>query len=162
MIPRKFLIVMGLGALTVSTALVPGCYFNKKSVADTTTDADRDGDGFDGGKGGDCDDSNSKIFPGAGEVCGDGKDNDCDGKIDSADPECKQMTTSSSSSAATTGSGGSVGSGSTTSGSGGAGGTAGSGGAGTGGTTGAGGQTSATTGSGGSGGATSSSSAGGA
>ncbi|MFM7667323.1 MAG: MopE-related protein [Bacteroidota bacterium] len=57
---------------------------------------DADGDGFGGGngqslcqnpgngfitEGGDCDDTNDQIYPGATEVC-DGVDNDCDGSID--------------------------------------------------------------------------------
>jgi hypothetical protein len=60
---------------------------------------DGDGDGFGGtplyactqpagyiSEGGDCDDVNSAIFPGATEVC-DGSDNDCDGLVDDADPD---------------------------------------------------------------------------
>gem|GEM_PF-4893655 len=35
----------------------------------------------------DCDDSDASVHPGATEVCGDGKDNDCDGLIDAADPD---------------------------------------------------------------------------
>jgi hypothetical protein len=53
--------------------------------------------------GDDCNDSNGNIFPGNSnsncdcvapipqgttEVCDDGQDNDCDGAIDGADPEC--------------------------------------------------------------------------
>lgn len=33
----------------------------------------------------DCDDADSQAYPGAAETC-DGKDNDCDGKVDAADP----------------------------------------------------------------------------
>ncbi|MEN8184474.1 MAG: MopE-related protein, partial [Myxococcota bacterium] len=33
----------------------------------------------------DCDDANASAFPGAGEICDDGLDNDCDGATDSSD-----------------------------------------------------------------------------
>lgn len=42
---------------------------------------DLDGDGFNGGSGGDCDDHNAEVKPGADEAC-DGVDNNCDGIID--------------------------------------------------------------------------------
>lgn len=38
--------------------------------------------------GGDCDDSNPEVSPGAAEDCSDGKDNNCDGKVDCSDPQC--------------------------------------------------------------------------
>ena len=41
---------------------------------------DGDGDGYEAG-GGDCNDADATIFPGAVEVC-DNKDNDCDGTAD--------------------------------------------------------------------------------
>jgi len=43
--------------------------------------SDADGDGFTDGAGGDCDDTNATIYPGADEYC-DGVDNNCDGDID--------------------------------------------------------------------------------
>jgi chitodextrinase len=53
---------------------------------------DNDGDRFssDGGICGpiDCDDFDKAVNPGATEACGDDIDNDCDGAIDIADPEC--------------------------------------------------------------------------
>jgi formylglycine-generating enzyme required for sulfatase activity len=54
----------------------------------TCTDADKDGFHAESGcdnafyQGVDCDDTNREINPYADEVCGDGKDNDCDGEVD--------------------------------------------------------------------------------
>ncbi|MBI2580297.1 hypothetical protein HYV85_00635 [Candidatus Woesearchaeota archaeon] len=45
---------------------------------------DNDGDGYGSGcsKGSDCNDNNANINPGKSEMCGDNKDNDCDGLTD--------------------------------------------------------------------------------
>ena len=39
---------------------------------------------------GDCDDSNSDVYPNANEVC-DSLDNDCDGRVDDDDDNCWQV-----------------------------------------------------------------------
>lgn len=51
---------------------------------------DQDLDGYNGsGCGGDdCNDGNKFINPGEWEDCTNGKDDDCDGKVDNADPDC--------------------------------------------------------------------------
>ena len=47
---------------------------------------DEDGDGYTPAQG-DCDDSDPDVYPGATLVCGDGKDNNCNGFIDDAEPD---------------------------------------------------------------------------
>ena len=47
---------------------------------------DRDGDGA--GEVCDCDDTDPDVSPNAPEICGNGVDDDCDGDVDSADPDC--------------------------------------------------------------------------
>jgi len=52
------------------------------------TDSDGDGFSVEGGECGavDCNDADASVNPGAAENCTDGVDNDCDGLIDTADP----------------------------------------------------------------------------
>jgi len=50
------------------------------------TPEDADGDGF-SSCAGDCDDHDLAAFPGAGEICEDGSDNDCDGLVDEEDTD---------------------------------------------------------------------------
>ena len=109
---RTHLTICLLGLAVVAGSWT-GCYFNREMM-----NLDQDKDGFNDGA--DCNDEDSSIYPGAAEICGDGVDNDCDGKIDSLDPECD---------------GGSGGTGGTTSSGGGQGGTTSTGGGGQGGTT---------------------------
>jgi hypothetical protein len=63
-----------------------------------TTCTDGDGDGYSpqGGSCGeiDCDDTDPLVNPGAGEVCGDGVDNNCNGLTDGEDPTCVVCTDS--------------------------------------------------------------------
>jgi hypothetical protein len=53
----------------------------KSVIAYFVYDPDLDGDGFTVSEG-DCNNNDVTIYPGAQEICGDGKDNDCDGSID--------------------------------------------------------------------------------
>lgn len=67
------------------------CYFCPDVCAGSTcTDADNDGYFAEAncGTSVDCNDADAAINPGAIEICDDGIDNDCDGKIDCADGEC--------------------------------------------------------------------------
>ncbi len=47
---------------------------------------DNDGDGVNSCT--DCDDNDGAVYPGNTEICNDGKDNDCNGFTDGADPAC--------------------------------------------------------------------------
>jgi hypothetical protein len=56
---------------------------------------DDDGDGWVSAEnqcvpGGDCDDNNADVNPGASEACNNEVDDDCDGDIDSADSDCEE------------------------------------------------------------------------
>lgn len=55
------------------------------AIDDTSSIADRDGDGWTQ-EDGDCDDMDGAVFPGNDEWC-DEKDNDCDGLVDDEDPD---------------------------------------------------------------------------
>jgi hypothetical protein len=55
-------------------------YLDSGGLYTPSQDADADGDGYTR-CGGDCDDANPSVYPGALEIC-DGVDNDCDGQID--------------------------------------------------------------------------------
>jgi hypothetical protein len=58
-------------------------------ACDPCTDKDRDGYCAEPGSEMDCDDDNIHINPGASEICGDSRDNDCDGFTDGADSDCQ-------------------------------------------------------------------------
>src|SRR5437764_8702459 len=50
---------------------------------------DTDGDGYTPAQG-DCNDCDPNMNPGAIEIAGDGKDNDCDGMVDETEAACDQ------------------------------------------------------------------------
>jgi hypothetical protein len=58
-------------------------------TGETGGPADSDGDGYFEGE--DCDDTDSTIFPGATEVCGDGRVNNCDGDAATAEAACDEI-----------------------------------------------------------------------
>lgn len=64
------------------------------SVCEGETCVDEDGDGYvagagcSGKPGGDCAPLDPTVSPGLGERCTNGKDDDCDGLVDAADPDC--------------------------------------------------------------------------
>ena len=53
-------------------------------VVDDIDGLDQDGDGVTPAEG-DCDDYDASVYAGADEVCGDGRDNDCNGELDDKD-----------------------------------------------------------------------------
>ena len=54
---------------------------------------DADNDGYESSLcgGNDCDDNDAAVHPVAAEICGDGKDNDCNGLTDAEDPMCSAV-----------------------------------------------------------------------
>jgi len=78
----------------------PGPYYLEIFYDSACLDADGDGYGLSrdpefeeifgvmGACQDDCDDADPEVHPGADEICDDGIDNDCDGFIDSVDPDC--------------------------------------------------------------------------
>lgn len=61
-----------------------------KVSIEATGPADYDADGFNSDV--DCNDHNSKIYPGAEDICGDGIDQDCTGTDESCPSDCQQFT----------------------------------------------------------------------
>jgi hypothetical protein len=71
------------------TCTIDSCVEATQSCQHTLRDAD--GDGVPDGHcvmGGDCDDSDPTVYPGHVEVCGNKKDDDCDGVVD--EPDCQK------------------------------------------------------------------------
>jgi hypothetical protein len=93
-------IVCTAGSLSCTPTIQPttevcdGLDNNCNGAIDEGLTVDSDGDGFTApgscsGTKNDCNDSNSTVYPGAPEICGDGLDNDCDGIVDLTIPEAR-------------------------------------------------------------------------
>jgi hypothetical protein len=73
--------------VAVATLVLGGCLVDEDLYeARRAALTDRDGDGVTPDDG-DCDDTDAARAPGLGERCGDGVDNDCDGRVDGADDD---------------------------------------------------------------------------
>jgi hypothetical protein len=68
-----------------NTCTIDACVEATRSCTHVLRDADSDGDPDIHCGGGDCNDTDPSISSLASEVCGNGKDDDCDGEIDEAD-----------------------------------------------------------------------------
>jgi len=70
------------------------CKFLSKSISieEGTSCTDRDNDGS--CRPADCDDNNANVYPTAAEICSDNVDNNCNGLIDSNDPDCSSACVS--------------------------------------------------------------------
>lgn len=71
------------------------CAFRLDNCSGDPVCLDNDGDGFPAVScgGTDCNDSDGGVYPGASELCSDLVDNDCDGLVDSVDPDCVSSCT---------------------------------------------------------------------
>ncbi len=84
----------GFGPCSSALECDDGDFCTTDVCVDGTCDArprDDDGDGSApfSCNGTDCNDQNAQVFPGHGETCGDGSDNDCNGVSDCFDPACR-------------------------------------------------------------------------
>jgi len=74
-----------IGACSVGWIDLDGLAWNGCEVGSSSLD--NDGDGWSPAQG-DCNDNNTQVHPGATEICNNGIDDDCDGLLDSNDPDC--------------------------------------------------------------------------
>lgn len=69
-----------------STCTIDTCVEETRSCRHEPRDADGDGEPTHNCGGTDCDDSNPRVNQAANEICGNGRDDDCDGSVD--EPDC--------------------------------------------------------------------------